>query len=374
MRMTAGVKPNRTAVPITVGATSETTNLYRWLLTAKQNRRYGLGISDMLRGMPPTIATPTMYDTQQVFYDQTQQWPAFFSAEYHDPAWANRYGSAGTDKIRESLIQAAERGAIISLHNHPGNPVTGQLSRNGLSWSDASTATGNYGDRSGSPVASIKTGGAQEAQFLAFLDRLADFINSLIDSRGRKIPVVLRMFHELGNGTWFWWNGADRAADMILVWRKMVDYLRVTKGLTNVLYCWNVNVQASNNFFPWWPTSSYVDVISIDTYDNRDSTAINLDGASDYLQPCWEFLLNYATTANRPIGFAEVGYQYLATRGGSDIWTAKTGTLIDNKYPQTGFVCLWPTPYGPGPSDPTSVKNSLKVWADTPNALTAGQI
>lgn len=328
----------------------------------------------MLRGMPPTVAVPTMYNTQQTFFDQTGRWPGFFSAEYHDSAWANRYGADGTAAIRNSLIQAAERGAIISLHNHPGNPATGQLSRNGLSWSDSSTATGNYGDRSGSPLAAIKTGGAQEAQFLAYLDRLADFINSLVDSQGRKIPVVLRWFHELGNGTWFWWNGADRAADMILVWRKMVDYLRNTKLLTNVLFCWNVNVQQSDNFFPWWPTSAYVDILSIDQYDNRNSSDINLDGASDYMKPCWDFIDNYATSASRPIGIAELGYQYLATQGGSSIWTARTGDPINNKYSKAGFACLWPEPYGPGGSDPQITKDSLRAWADSPNALTADKL
>lgn len=376
--MRQGVKPDRTSVPITADATAETVALHRWLLTAKQHRRYALGISDMLRGMPSGGATPaptpTLYETQQVFFDQTQRWPGFFSMEYHDPAWSNRYGSAGTDHIRAAMLQAAERGAILSLHNHPGNPVTGQLSRNGLSWSDPQTNTGNFGDRNGSPLAAIKTGGAQEAQFLAFLDRLADFIDSLVNSTGRKIPVVLRMFHECGTGTWFWWNGADRAADMILVWRKMVDYLRNTKGLKNVLYCWNVNAQASANFFPWWPGSAYVDMLSIDQYDLRDSADINLDGASDYLKPCWDFISGYATSANKSLAVAELGYQYTATRGSADLWTSKTGDRINSKYAQSSIACLWPSPYGPGAADPQAVKDSLKAWADSPNALTADKL
>ena len=369
----AGLKPDRTSVPITSGATAKTVALYRWLLTAKKHRRYIAGTNDMVWDMPDTApaGTPYIHGTQDYFFDASSgRWPGFLGMEYHDPAWANRWGSDGTDLVRSTMIAAAARGSILGLHNHPGNPVTGQLSRNGLSWRDAQTATGNYGDRSGSPLTSIKTGGVQEAQFLAWLDRLADFINSLVDAQGQKIPVIFRPFHEVCDGTWFWWNGADRAADYILVWRKMVDYLRNTKGLTNVLYCWNVHIRPSANFFPYWPGSAYVDVISIDIYDPANNSSISFE-AGGLTGPCYDFILNYATTANRPLAVSEFGYTYHIENNITDVWDVRTGIPLRDKYSQFGLAAVWDRPWGPQPSNPQAFKDSFKRWTDSPNALTA---
>lgn len=374
--MPRGVKPDRLSVPITPGATAETVGLYRWLLTAKQHRRYILGTSDMIWDMPETTpdGSPYIHGTEQIFKDIAGDWPGFLGFEYHDPAWVNRWGSAATDMVRAALLRAHARGSVIGLHVHCGNPVTGQMSRNGLSWRDPQTGTGNYGDRNGNPLAAIKTGGAQEAQFLAWMDRLADFINSLVDSKGKQIPVLLRPFHELGTGTWFWWNGGDRAADMILVWRKFVDYMRNVKGLTNVLYCWNVSMQASSNYFPWWPTSAYVDVISYDMYDNRNSPDVSFDG--QWTQANYDFLVGYANNGARsmPLAVAELGYQYHAENSITDIWDVRTGDALSKRYPQFGLNAIWDRPWGPQQSNTQALKASFKRWTDSPNALTASKL
>lgn len=359
--------------PISANATAKTVNLYNWLLKAKGTGRHIVGTSDMIWDMPDTAPGGTTYihGTQDYFFDASGgKWPGFLAFEYHDPAWENRWGSTATDLVRTTMIAAAKRGSILGLHIHPGNPVTGQMSRNGLSWRDPSTGTGNYGDRSGSPLAAIKTGGAQEAQFLAWMDRMAAFINSLVFDNGERIPVILRPFHENGPGTWFWWNGADRAADLKLVWQKFVTYMRDVKGLTSVLYCWNVNVGTDSNFFPYWPTSAYVDIISIDIYDNRNTPAASLE-VNGQTQPCYDFLVNYATTANRPFVISELGYQYHIENNITDIWDVKTGDLIRGKYNQTGLAAIWDRPWGPQPSDPQAFKTSFTSWVSNPDARTA---
>lgn len=372
----SGLVPERKAMPISAAATQETIGLYRWLKTARRHKRYALGVADMLVGMPDTSPTggPQDYNTPQIFFDQTGRWPGYYSVEYHDPDWTSRWGSEGTDFLRARIISMANRGAIISLHNHWGNPATGQLSRSTVSWSGSSTTTGNWGDRNGSPLAAIKTGGAQEGQLLAYLDRLATFINSLVDAKGRKIPVIYRPMHELGTGTWFWWNGSDRAADAILVWQKIVSYLRDVKGLTNVLYCWNVNRQSSINFFPWWPGTANLDIVSIDQYDNRDVATINIDGANTDMEQCWAFLEDYTSVSDKPLAVAEFGYQYTSTRGSNDLWHVRTANRLNTRYSKAGFIGLWPQPYGPAAADPTATKLSLKAWADSPNALTADKL
>lgn len=368
MRIRCGVIPERSALPITSGATPETVALYRWLLTAKKHRRCIVGTNDLIWWSPATEPTPKMFGAEAMFNTVCGRWPGFLGVEYHDPAWENRYGLAATDLLRTRIQQAHARGSVIGLYNHPGNPVLGQMSRNGEPWGGDATINGKYGDRGGSPLAAIKTGGSQEAQFLAWLDRLADFCSSLVDAQGKKIPVILRPFHECGTGTWFWWNGGDRAADMIIVWRKMVDYLRVTKGLTNVLYCWNVNVQSSSNFFPWWPGAAYLDAISIDVYDNRDDSGVSLDRGG------WT-TTNYAslttiTSSNKPILMPELGYQYGAASI-SDIWDVRTGAVLANSFPQVSVAAVWTQPWGPDASQSASVKASFQRWIDSPTTLTA---
>lgn len=359
-------------VPITSTASSETTALYKWLLSAKKNKGYIVGVNDMIWGMPDTDPTPVIHGTEQTFLGITERWPGFLGMEYHDPLWLNRYGRAATNLVRTALVLAHARGSVIGLHNHPGNPVTGQMSRNGLSWRTARSSRGNYGDRDGSPVASLMTGGEQEKQFLDWLDRIAEFIASLIDRNGAKIPIIFRPFHEQSAGTWFWWNGEDRAADMVQVWRKMVDYLRNEKGLTNVLYCWNVNVHRNFDFTPYWPGTNYVDLISIDIYDNRNSPEISFDG--EWTRKCYDILAGLANATKKPLMCSELGYQFHVEQGISDIWDVRTGEALAQRYSDFGIVALWDRPWGPQLSNPAPIKDSLRRWIEGPHALTADRL
>jgi mannan endo-1,4-beta-mannosidase len=77
-----------------------------------------------------------------------------------------------------------------------------------------------------------------------------------------KGPVLYRPFVEL-NGDWSWWQNQDTKT-FVAVWRQMHDYF-VSKGVTNVLWVYNVNT-GKGNYNEYYPGPNYVDVTSLDAY------------------------------------------------------------------------------------------------------------
>ena len=117
---------------------------------------------------------------------------------------------------------------------------------------------------SGSPVAAILNGGAQYAQFTAWLDRFYDLGVGLgvpwwtRTRRGQgahhlpPIPRVQRVT--------FWWAGSDRRSDLKTVWQQMVDYLKAKAPvLTNVLFAMHMDsgdATMLQNWDLWYPGNS----------------------------------------------------------------------------------------------------------------------
>lgn len=364
-----GFPPDR-SLPITTGATEATKGVYRWLKTKRRRRQYACGTNDMLSTMPPTALA--FYGTGAVFQANSGKVPACVGFEYHDEEWTSRYGVDGTDATRAAIQAAHAQGSIILLHHHAGNPVTGALSAEGtLSTFNnpfgQAGDTGNVYDRNGSPLAAIKTGGGQAAQFLAYLDRLATFLASLTDASGNLIPVIWRPFHEC-NGNWFWWNGTDRASDLILVWRQMVDYLRDTKGVTNALYCWNVDA-GPGSIGSFWPGPTYVDIISLDIYDNTGDTSASLSRQGTTIV-AYNDLIARCAAHGKPLILSELGYSWGA-QNISTIWDERTGRPLLTSFPQFVLAAVWRSPFGPGSGDSAAIKTSLARLVATPYALTA---
>ena len=92
--------------------------------------------------------------------------------------------------IRSEVLAQHERGGINAISWHPRNPVSG-----GDSW-----------DVSAAPVGeAVKPGTALNDTLRVWLGRAADFVCSLTDGSGRRIPVLFRPWHE-HTGSWFWWG------------------------------------------------------------------------------------------------------------------------------------------------------------------------
>ena len=116
------------------------------------------------------------------------------------------------ERIRKETVAQYERGGVVSFSWHADNPVTGKDT-----W-DVSDST---------VVKSVLPGGVNHEKFLGWLDKVADFFNSIQTSEGVKVPVLFRPWHE-HTGSWFWWGEKLCTADEYkTLWRMTVDSLRV---------------------------------------------------------------------------------------------------------------------------------------------------
>lgn len=334
--------------PVTAGATAQTRALYRYLKSFSGRQSFIFGAHD--RFDDPTYA-PNAHGYLDIYQGIAGRKPAMMQWEYVDVEQADD-GAGSTGAVRQPNLLAAMRsfaasGGINMLHDHPGHPVTGLLSRSMIPSSGAASAW----DTTAGGLAAINTGGAQEAQFLAYLDRLAAFIQAV------GTPVIYRPFHE-ANGAWFWWGGAANSTTFRAVWQKMVTYLRDTKGLTNVLFCWNLSGSdtsgsdtdnATQAYSQWYPGDTYVDLVSIDYYNDRAWAASTIWYLGrKVLREGFDAMNAIAAPGGKPVLFAEAGYANASAQK-SDLWEL-VGSDMASIYRDCAALGLWRAPWGPDAS------------------------
>lgn len=157
-------------------------------------------------------------------------------------------------RMRIEAVRHAMRGGIITISWHPHNPVTG-----GTAW-----------DPSGEPVKKILVPGVAHDKFVAWVKGVADFINTFRTTKGQKVPVIFRPWHEM-NGGWFWW-GKDSCTPeeykqfYVLTYNLMRQY-----GCTdNIVWAWSPNLAGNDSeekLMTCYPGGQYVDLIGIDLYE-----------------------------------------------------------------------------------------------------------
>lgn len=163
------------------------------------------------------------------------------------------------DRMRKEIIEQYQRGGLVTLSWHPWNPVTGE----------------NAWDPSGNAVKEVLDGGAQEQKFDGWLQKIANFINSLKTPCGCKVPVIFRPWHEM-NGGWFWW-GAKSCTPEEYVKLYVKTYVHLLKaGCDNVVWAWSPNLsdeKSVRQYLERFPGKDFVDILGVDIYefDNNDA-------------------------------------------------------------------------------------------------------
>lgn len=185
--------------------------------------------------------------------DLTGEYPAVYGFDLGriELGWAFNLDSVPFEKTKSFIKDAYERGGVITLSWHLNNPLTG-----GTAW-----------DNKPGAVASVLPGGSKNALYTGWLDRVADFLGSLKGRNGESIPIVLRLFHEL-NGGWFWW-GKDQCSpdEMKSLWRYTILYLRTEKKLHNLLYAFNTDKFGSGSeYIERYPGDDLIDIMGFDIY------------------------------------------------------------------------------------------------------------
>jgi mannan endo-1,4-beta-mannosidase len=160
------------------------------------------------------------------------------------------------EHMRRLIADAHRRGGINTISWHVHNPVSG-----GNAWDQRRA------------VHAILPGQPLHALYQGYLDRVANYLQSLRGDSGELIPIIFRPFHE-HTGSWFWWGSAHTsAADYIALWRYSVDYLRYERGLDNLLFAFSPGggeVRSDADYLYRYPGDEYVDVFGVDLYYGDD--------------------------------------------------------------------------------------------------------
>lgn len=232
-------------------------------------------------------------------------------------------------RIRQEILAHYDRGGMITLSWHVNNPLSG-----GTSWvADSLKSTETK------TVAAVLEGGEKHDVFLSWLDRVADFLNSLETPYGVKVPVLFRPWHE-HTGSWFWWGQEHCTPEQYkALWQLTTSRLK-DKGVVNALYAYSPGTEPDGNeakYMERYPGDDVIDLIGLDCYcwaPEADTTQIT----------------NYATTLDKNLGMVcaiakkrqkavaltETGYECLKKK---DWWTATLAPILE-RHP-ISYVLVW---------------------------------
>jgi len=215
-------------------------------------------------------------------YDLTGKYPALFGEDFGF--------SGGEDKdsveARPALIAEVERqyrnGAVVTLTWHEVRPTDDEP----VTFRDS--VEGHLTDFEWNEL--LTPGTDLYNRWCAQVDVIAGF---LVELRDAHVPVLLRPYHEM-NGGWFWWGGRPGPHGSAALYRQFFDRLVNHYKLNNIVWVWNVNSPPGpgSRIADYFPGAQYADLLSEDIYG--------------------EFQPNYyddmlTLSAGKPIALGEVG-------------------------------------------------------------------
>ncbi len=223
------------------------------------------------------------------------------------------------DKMKNWITEIYNRGGVNTISWHMDNPYTGK----------------NSWDTTPNSLASILPNGEKHQLYITWLDKAADFFNSLKGKGGKKIPILYRPFHEL-TGNWFWWcknNGSPK--EFKELWKFTIDYWRNTKKVHNLIIIYNTaDFMTKEDFMEYYPGNDLVDMLSFDNYIYKNPTE-----DSTYVKNCQRQLqiMDEIAKENHKIqAFAETGYEGIPYE---NFWTETLLNAIGNY--KISYVLVW---------------------------------
>ena len=222
--------------------------------------------------------------------------------------------------MRKAALKHLERGGIVTFSWHARNPLTG-----GDAWDISSDQV----------VKSILPGGEKHTEFMSWLGRAADFIQSL----GPGSAVIFRPWHE-NLGSWFWWGGnLCTAGEYQDLYRLTVSYFEQERGIRNIIWCYSPNGNCkSKEFMSRYPGDEFVDLLGIDSYEYAgDSTMeeARLRFQSE-LKGALSWLTLLGAEHRKPVCLSETGMEGLT----DPVWWTETLYPAIKDYP-ISYVLTW---------------------------------
>ena len=226
------------------------------------------------------------------------------------------------DEMREHIRDAYRRGGVITISWHLNNPLNGASS-----WDQTPT------------VEHILPGRSHHNEFLLYMNRLADFLSSLVDDNGQPIPVIFRPWHE-HTGNWFWWSARFTNNDEYAqLWRFTVEFLRDQRKINHLLYAYSPSNSGFETAWDSYPGDEWVDIIGIDdyfTFKSGEERELDVKGFVSRLR---EVVLEAEKRGKIP-AFTETGLEALP----DSVWYTDfllRGILSDEVSKRIAYILVW---------------------------------
>jgi len=204
-------------------------------------------------------------------------------------------GASSMAEWRQEITNDAKQhwlqGAVVALMFHACPPTSTSQTCNWWA-NNQGTCTGciHSALTSAQWTQLLTDGSSLNNAWKARLDEIYPYLKQLQDAG---VEVLFRLFHEM-NQPFFWWAG--QGANTANLYKLSHDYLVKTKGLTNLIWVWNVQdfSTLATDLNDYDPGNDYWDVLALDVY--------NSDGAG-YTQSKYNAMV--AKANGKPIAIGE---------------------------------------------------------------------
>jgi mannan endo-1,4-beta-mannosidase len=174
--------------------------------------------------------------------------------------WGGDFLFHGNSTMRWAVAYEAERqwnrGAVVNIMWHTCPPTLGAT----CNW-DPGVINSPLNSSQWSSL--ITNGGSLNNTWKQKID--SDVIPYLQYLEDKGVEVLWRPLHEQ-NQTAFWWSSGG-SGNLKALWRLTYDYITNVKGLSNLIWVWDVQ-DLSTNFAEYNPGSSYFDMAALDVYSD----------------------------------------------------------------------------------------------------------
>ena len=255
------------------------------------------------------------------------------------------------ERLRKYIVEAYDRGAVITAGWHFHNPVSGDR----FYYEE---------EESVAAVEHIIPGGKAHEDYKRILEDIADVAHSVVGSNGTLAPIIFRPYHEF-DGDWFWWGKSwtDRD-DFITLWQFTVTYLRDELGVNNFLYAFSPDnrYDTLEEYLERYPGDSYVDLVGMDNYADMGRDRYDLEAAIHKLK----IVSDYAKDRGKIAAFTETGLETLLD---TTWWTDTLLEVVKADGLELAYVLVWRNAtnsdhyYAPFPGQ-VSVPNFMEFYED----------
>ena len=264
-------------------------------------------------------------------------------------------------RIHDELLAHVKRGGIVTISWHPRNPMTtapdggrgAQKFPDGSAWDVSDTTV----------VKSVLSGGKNAELFKVWMERVADFIETLQTEDGQKVPIIFRPWHE-NNGSWFWWGQRPCSDEEFKgLWNLLQDYMN-ERGFDNLLWSYSPNLDGNwtlERFMQRYPGNDRVTLIGEDAYQWGTE-----EDFVKQLNADLTFLTQFTKDNGKLLAMTECGFKNIP----DSTWFSRVLKVQMDKYPICYFL-LWRNYekewFGPVPGTPCG--EDYKAFKEAENVM-----